>query len=111
MENNEYAPALSIMPNTNSIIRIKWFIAFFRSKPKNKWCEHYLLNSKGQRCALGFLATSRRYAAAKRYELQNLLQYQTAPINNGFDPRYPQPHPKARILAALRDKLKEATNE
>ena len=94
------------MKNTN-VTRIRWFIKFFKSKPKKMWCEHELINDKGQRCALGFLCSRDRLDS----DLMRILMYQVAAINNGYDPRYTQPHPKARILAALRDKLKEAKNE
>ena len=98
------------MKTNPQITRIKWFIAFFRSKPKNKWCE-FAFRIDDKRCALAFLGETEDVTTPKSEELHTLLDYSTTAINNCLDMRYQQPHPKARILQALRDKLKESKNE
>ena len=99
------------MKTNPQITRIKWFIKFFKSKPKNRWCQFAYRNEKGQCCAAGFLGETDNKTTIKSMEIRHILFEGITWINNGYNERYQQPHPKARILQALRDKLKEAQHD
>lgn len=84
------------------------FIARFAAIPEDQWCTRTWTDSEKRHCVLGHLPVlTFEYSA-----LINLFQpegqhqmgfYRITDINDGMDPRYPQPTPRARILAALKD--------
>ena len=83
----------------------EYFIAKFSEIPEEKWCTRVMTSSDGRHCAYGHCGArvvcddtpeSRAFA-----ELFGKIE--NADVNDGKDPRYKQPTPKQRILAALRD--------
>ncbi len=81
---------------------IDYFIAKFEATKPEEWCMGQTIDQHtGQRCAFGHLE-SFEARAALGYILPN-----AAGTNDGFEPKYQQATPKARILAALYDKKKE----
>ena len=88
------------------------FYNFFDAIPAEKWCANLLQNNSGQRCAWGHLG---RYVSEPEVignwqalcRLDNILGGNAIAINNGRNPKYQQDNPKDRILAALKDKMKE----
>lgn len=106
----------------------QYFIDKFEAIPEEKWTEFVQIDNHGKRCALGhFLPSEYRNTkdwinggyncGAQTVEGKALTKifgdaYTIASINNGQYPRYNQPTPKQRILAALRDEQsKEQQNE
>jgi hypothetical protein len=100
--------------------KAKFFIKKFESIDEDKWCAGTRDNGLGQRCALGhanpsadraevmYGDTDETRAVGELFDSSGFAiigQVKVAEINNGFDPRYQQPTPKQRILAALRDLL------
>lgn len=105
---------------------VDYFLAYFQNTRDDKWCTDKL-HYDGKSCANGwcgvtstanddgkqsFWVTPESQALAivfsclatedikdDDYRYSNIA----AVINNGYDERYPQPTPKQRILAALRD--------
>lgn len=115
---------------------VDYFIKKFGNTKDNLWCAYSLHNGYGRACANGwcgstfdkktdevlFINTTEESRAlqpifahlsssinndANSHSYSNIA----AVINNGDDPRYQQPTPKQRILAALRDikKLQQPT--
>lgn len=86
---------------------------FFKAIPSNKWCKYKLTNDKGCHCARGHLGTKlilgegciESPEAIKFYELTNSGSIIISTINDGVNPRFPQPRPKSRILAYVKSKL------
>ena len=81
-----------------------YFIAKFEGIPEERWCTNVFRSHGGRRCALGHCQESRTGRTDESIALANLLT-DTAEINDGKDPRYQQPTPKQRVLAALKDLL------
>lgn len=86
-----------------------YFIAKFEAIPEEKWCKYLLDDTRGRHCALGHCGWGWDSRHADRAEGAALIEILVLPaeINNGSDPRYQQPTPKQRILAALRDCTQE----
>lgn len=81
-----------------------YFIAKFEAIPDGLWCvEDYKDGDK--RCALGHVGFHLDPEPPEARALIDLFfdggKYATV-VNDGYDPDFPQPTPKARILAALR---------
>lgn len=86
---------------------VDYFISKFEAILEEKWVEH-ALSWGGRCCALGHCQGALERDALKEVMLSLVhdghgILVAPAAINDGLDPRYPQPTPKARILAALRD--------
>lgn len=78
-----------------------YFIAKFSAIPDERWCVG-LQGPNNTACAYDHC---RRFGVEPD-ELRTLLDRISARasyVNDGLDSRYPQPTPKARILAALAD--------
>lgn len=80
------------------LVTVADFIAFFEAIPEERWCVGTDAPN-GVTCALGHCP------GFTWMTLGNLLCNDTEAINDGLHPAYQQPTPRARILAALRDKL------
>lgn len=99
-----------------------YFIAKFEAIPDAAWTTHEFLSvDKSKRCALGHCGDDEWWLdpwinfpgevkALLRLFFPTFNPFRAdeamigiEQINNGEHPRYPQPTPKARILAALRD--------
>lgn len=80
-----------------------YFIAKFSAIPDELWCTK--IYSEGEKhCTLGHLGITNTVGMTDEYKaLLNLELGGAATITDGDNPRYPQPTPKQRILAALRD--------
>lgn len=101
---------------TNTIYDVSYFIDKFEKIPESKWFTGALrdLNDTA-RCALGHCLGSKIQPYFNGYFQENeetttlsklivkYLKIDTAHINDNNDDRYPQPTPRARILAALYD--------
>lgn len=92
---------------------VDYFIAKFEAIPESQWCCWMLDNSNGQRCALGHCGVKLAYELtpeAKRLEkLFKPFRMDVPSVNNSQSKKFPQPTPRARILAALHEiKSKEA---
>ncbi len=93
-------PAMTFMQYT-----IEYFKAKFQAIPEEKWCSDYYSN-KGQCCVMGHLGVrhedwSESDEATAFRELFSDQKLNEVSINDGRNPRFPQPTPKQRILAAL----------
>lgn len=90
---------------------VDYFIKKFEAIPESKWCINQLINTSGQRCALGHCGGVNLKIGEIPYndEIGNLVitLYDVVSINNGENPEYQQPTPKQRILAALYDIKKQ----
>lgn len=89
---------------------VEYFKAKFEAIPEEKWCVGGFVDPKDseKRCAMGHCG-----CAAKNPEIDALCDLFNScreaghrmmwigEINDGGDPRFPQPTPKQRILAAL----------
>lgn len=75
------------------------FITRFTAIPDERWRigDRWSPHPDVPHCALGHCSYDEGAA------LVNLLACSVALINDGLDPRYQQPTPRARVLAALRD--------
>lgn len=86
-----------------------YFIAKFEAIPEDKWCVNTFTDGDGRCCAQGHCGDrSHIVAPPECMALKSLLFGEfdgtvVSAVNDGNDPRYQQPTPKARILAALRD--------
>lgn len=106
----------------STIYTKEYFIAKFEAIPDERWIENAFADDTMKcRCALGHCGDDGWWRGSRVFdevdkevsELCGLLnQSRDNPegfmstveaINNGLDTRYPQPTPKARILAALAD--------
>ena len=99
----------------------KYFINFFEAIPDERWCAGLQIAPDGQRCALGHLlpedekfdedhGSNEKNEAVSRLFGGGYLTgggYKVAAINDGRNRRYQQPTPKARILAALHDLIRQ----
>ena len=97
---------------------IKSLINTFTAIPSERWCERRLTDSHGRHCALGHLGVNEEmfdnsndnedYPPLAR-EMVNLFddQDEVTRINDVDNSDHDQRGPRARILAALHDKLKE----
>lgn len=77
---------------------------FFLAIPEEKWCTN-AFECEGRHCARGHITSTKA-----DLNLDLILGARngwsvTVAVNDGKDPRYQQPTPKQRILAALRDKF------
>lgn len=97
---------------------IDFFISKFSAIPDERWCEADFNNKLGQSCALGHCGVLRSSelmfdgetdivavhpSRAEGRALWEILRCNIGSVNNGGNPRYQQPTPRARILAALHD--------
>lgn len=86
---------------------VDYFIRKFEAIPELLWCIDALEDDQGRRCALGHCyGTQMDGCTSESMALCAVIfiGHGSVPdINNGEDPRYQQPTPKQRILAALRD--------
>ena len=88
-----------------------YFIAKFEAIPEEKWTT--LTYHEGDKsCALGHCGRTIGGCTQESRALGDLFEKHglwVPDVNDGCDSRYPQPTPKQRILAALRDiKAKES---
>jgi hypothetical protein len=84
------------------------FIDFFEGIPEDEWFVGDFVNPENpkQKCAVGHCGvTQARFPLATNasFILRQILDSNIGHINDGKNPRYQQPTPKQRILAALRD--------
>lgn len=95
---------------------INHFINKFTAIDDDQWCVGKNVDSDGRRCALGWcmmnligkpfqLFIGNEYINLN-YLAHTHLNTDMSMINDGKDKRYKQSHPKARVLAALKDCLK-----
>lgn len=101
------------MTHATETMDTTFFIAKFEAIPDELWItEKYSdKDEDGEKtaCALGHCAeySATSFALIKVFEpdfrFRNQSESRIANINDGLDPDYPQPTPKARVLAALRD--------
>lgn len=97
-----------------------YFIAKFEAIPDEKWTTGKYMDKDGRCCALGHCgvlqvddtADGPRYLLSKegdclQFLIEKLRLTTVHHVNDGVDPHYQQPTPKARILAALRDLSEE----
>lgn len=83
---------------------VDYFIRKFEAIPEERWCVYVTDDGNGRHCAYGHClhndaVTPESMALIELFPLNE----NAAVINNGHSPRYPQPTPKQRILAALHD--------
>jgi hypothetical protein len=79
-----------------------YFIAKFEAIPEEKWTTRMYISRNDQRCAVGHCLLDWMKMTEESRKLEDYLP-DVLHINDGEDWRYPQPTPKQRILAALRD--------
>jgi hypothetical protein len=86
---------------------VDYFIAKFKAIPEEKWCVEAYKDDSGRCCALGHCMAEDTPEVEASFEsiygLFTRIFAGPTTVNDGRDPRYPQPTPKQRILAALRD--------
>ena len=74
--------------------------------PSERWCIGITTCLDTQHCALQHLSYTHGKPEAQ-LAINNLfikhLHTGVSRVNDGHDPRYPQPTPRARVLAALKD--------
>lgn len=86
-----------------------YFIRKFEAIPDDQWCLVQYVDDRGRRCAFGHCGVEDDDPAGSMSRggegraLDTLLGGLAHLINDGVYSAYKQPHPKARILAALRD--------
>lgn len=116
---------------------IEYFIEKFEKIPENKWCVDVLGNHLGQRCAQGHCMRDAeiKYLQSLHNKINLDIYIKTmrninkevralnaifgedsdgliiAQINNSDHNDYTQYHPKQRVLAALKDLLKQKETE
>lgn len=88
----------------------QYFIEKFEAIPEDRWTTGEYVNSSKQCCALGhcgFRNNKNQIWTPEGEALVSLFDDGGLGIidgvNDGHDPRYRQPTPKQRVLAALRD--------
>jgi len=82
---------------------VDYFLTKFSAIPDEQWCVGEFAWD-GMKCALGHCGEVVPFATtAESQALRWLFDVSVIAVNDGKDPRYKQPTPKARILAALRD--------
>lgn len=79
------------------------FISKFEKTKEEEWWTEDFTDGSGRYCALGHCGQTNLQDTEEGEALNDILSYQADEINDGLDPRYPQPTPRQRILAALRD--------
>ena len=89
---------------TSLEMTVDYFIQKFEAIPEEKWTER-TYEFENKKCALGHCDYNNIFGSLESVALIKFFYglKNTTDINDGCDPRYPQPTPKARILAALRD--------
>lgn len=83
-----------------------YFLAKFSAIPESAWCTGMLYDNMGGHCAYGHCRV--RHVEEPTVEAEALarlfgMRERLFEINDDYDPRYQQPTPKQRILAALQD--------
>lgn len=102
--------------NREAIATLEYFIDKFEKIPEENWhVENYFdYDHPEKRCALGHCGMISQVATAEGAALIDLTYKngfsRISSINDGKDTIYTQPTPKQRVLAYLRDKLKEKGN-
>jgi len=86
-----------------TIYTVEYFIEKFEKIPESMWVTNGLGSPGGPRCALGHCLRDHEMVNDESAEFVGALLIGAVAINNGGDPRYQQPTPKQRILAALYD--------
>lgn len=81
---------------------VDYFIAKFEAIPDEQWCVGEFTDQERRHCAVGH-CLDRMQLTEESKALVRLMGHNTTFVNDGVDPDYQQPTPKARILAALRD--------
>lgn len=87
---------------------VDYFIKKFKAIPNNKWITNQFVSEDGC-CAFGHCGIRNDSSPSNNPEAQNLirlfkrLRIDVANINDGYENKYQQKHPRTRILAALRD--------
>lgn len=84
---------------------VEYFLDKFEAIPEDQWCTGGLADQDGRRCAYGHCCNIDKFGVNFTDESRALLQLGWYPtvVNDGHSPRYQQPTPKQRVLAALRD--------
>lgn len=88
---------------------VNYFIAKFEAIPEGLWCTGEFNNGRGQFCAMGHCGDDvDKVAPPECRALKALFRRDggtaiITEINDGLNPSRPEPTPKLRILAALRD--------
>lgn len=86
---------------------VQHFIDKFTAIPSAKWRTALMGDAGGPRCALGHCLTRSGKMGAESNALSALfhatLLQSIIIVNDGQDEKYPQPTPKKRVLAALRN--------
>lgn len=86
------------------VYNVNYFIKKFEAIPEEKWTTGAFEDECGCKCALGHCGyTESGLESQEGIELTRLLKHRAAAINDGGQPKYDQPTPKQRILAALND--------
>lgn len=87
----------------------KMFIKKFEAIPEERWCLDTVDNGRGAHCAIGHLNgrffNGNKWDSEEANQLSNLIEHPVGINNYNYGGKYPQPTPKLRILAALRDVL------
>ena len=86
------------------------FHNFFSAIPEEKWLSGTYIATSGACCALGHCGERLDKDSARANALRKLFETNglSVPfVNDRRDSRYQQPHPKLRILAALRDLINQ----
>lgn len=88
-----------------------YFIAKFEAIPDELWTDKGWYYDGEKRCAIGHCVGDRNFHAPEAVALREIakaLDQTVISINDGYCDKYPQPTPKQRVLAWLRD-AKEAS--
>lgn len=76
-------------------------LSYLAEVPARRWCTKFY-EWRGQHCAVGLLGNHRL-----AYKWANTVSDGMLPdirnVNDGYVKRYPQPHPKARVINYLCD--------
>lgn len=104
------SPASSLSQvQAGQLVTVQDFITFFEAIPEERWCEGFY-DDDGRTCAMGHLLFSDTMEGSTTSLWAVMGGYSVAKVNDGKDPRYQQPTPRARVLAALRDRLTTSTS-
>lgn len=90
-----------------------YFIAKFEAIPEEQWCTGRLRDNSGRCCASGHCGRDDPLVPTEESTALAIVlrRWDVPGINDGDYAQYPQPTPKQRILAALRDiKAKEVSD-
>ena len=93
---------------SNPIQNADYFIAKFEAIPDNRWCVNTYEGGgiiRRKHCAVGHCGVRDFFTTTDeaRCLYQVFGDLMVTAVNDGRHPGYPQPTPKQRILAALRD--------